>query len=581
MNTRVLGLIIVCCLTIGAIIVVAPRRAMADGDSPTLTVAGYVRNDHGEGVVGATVSLKIVSQPTGRLIGPAQSTRSDEAGAFIVRFRLMSLQAEALGQQTAQLVLDAGKSSYADSQTVIPAASLARENSHYFAEADIVLHHKPTIAVFLSAIILIGVYVLISLERLHRTVAALLGAAAIMIITHVLGFFNPAFIILPFERAVTYIDFNVIFLLMAMMVLVTITARTGVFQWLAVAAYRQAGGSTWRLAVLLTLATAALSAFLDNVTTMLLIVPITLEIALILRLNAMALLLPEVFASNIGGAATLIGDPPNLLIASFASLDFGAFLIYMTPAAIITMIGLLIMTRVLYPGQYPQTSSEETQALLHRLEREFVIKDARTLRRALIAFAGVVFFFLLSSLFKMEASVPALMGMAILLVWTQADIVQELESVEWPSLIFFIALFIVIGAANETGVIQVLADGVGAVAHGNLTIAVILVVWVSALASMLVDNIPITATMLPVVAYLTQAIPGATNNVLYWALAFGACFGGNGTIVGASANIITVGLAERAGFVITFGQFTRKGLPVTVMSLVVATIWVLLIAWIT
>jgi Na+/H+ antiporter NhaD/arsenite permease-like protein len=433
----------------------------------------------------------------------------------------------------------------------------------------------------LAAAILVGVYLLIAFDVVHRTVAALLGAASVLVITYILGTVNSTFVILPFDKAVSYIDFNVIFLLMSMMVLVTITARTGVFQWLAVQAYRRAGGSTWTLAVLFMIATAILSAFLDNVTTMLLMVPITLEIALILRLNAAALLLPEVFASNIGGAATLIGDPPNLLIGSYAGLNFGDFLVFMAPAAAVALVGLVAMTRLQYHGQYTRQSRDEARALLHRLEREYVIKDPVTLRRALIVSGGVVLFFLLASRFGMPASVPALFGMAVLLVWTKADVVQELEAVEWPSLLFFIALFIVIGAAIETGLIDVIAQAVARLAGDSLAVAIVLVIWITAFASMLVDNIPITATMLPVVAYLTQTIPGATDNSLYWALAFGACFGGNGTIVGASANIITTGLAERAGFAVTFGQFARKGLPVAIMSLLIATVWVLFVAWVT
>ena len=568
------------CLIIVAFAVLLPAQATADNSAPTLTISGYVHSGHGEGVVGATVSVAVLQQ-TGQRVGPSRSAQTHEEGAYIIRLPLTTQQVNALRQANSQVIVDAHKSSFADGQTVLRAATLAEGESHFFAETDIILQRKPTAAVFLSALVLIVVYIMISFERLHRTVAALLGASAILIITHVFGFFSEDFIILPFERAVTYVDFNVIFLLMAMMVLVTIAARTGVFQWLAVGAYRRAGGSVWRLVVLLMVATAFLSAILDNVTTMLLVVPVTLEIALILRLNVLALLLPEVFASNIGGAATLIGDPPNLLIGSYANLGFEAFLIYMTPAVVVSMILLVIITRVTYKGQYPQSSPEDTKALLQRLSKEFRITDMRTLRQSLIVFGGVVILFILSSVLHMEPSVPALVGMVVLLVWTDADIVQELEGVEWPSLLFFIGLFIVVGAANETGVIEALADGVASLASGNLVAAILLIVWITAIASMLVDNIPITATMLPVVAYLTHSIPGASSNILYWALAFGACFGGNGTIVGASANIVTVGLAERAGYPITFGEFARKGLPVTVMSLVVASIWLLVLAWLT
>lgn len=554
-------------------------NVVAQTTGGALSISGFILNAHGEPVVGADVAVAIRDRGTSPILRPVASARSDEEGAYILRLNLTAQQLAALKRPDSTVRITVSKATFVDEQITLRASSLGVEEEHFFAEADFALHRRPTPAVFLAALILIVVYVLISFELLHRTVAALLGAAVVLTITYVAGFFSPDYVILPFERAVSYIDFNVIFLLLAMMVLVTITAQTGVFQWLAVAAYRQAGGSIWRLVVLLMIATAILSALLDNVTTMLLMVPVTIEIALLLRLNAIALLLPEVFASNIGGAATLIGDPPNLLIGSYANLGFEAFLIVMTPAVVVSMIALVLLVRVMYRGQYPQSSPEETKALIQRLEKEFKIKDMKTLRQALVVFGGVIILFLLSSFIGMEPSVPALLGMAILLVWTEADIVHELEAVEWPSLLFFIGLFIVVGAANETGVIEAVADVVADLSGGNLVLAILLIVWTTALASMLVDNIPITATMLPVVAFLTHSIPEASGNILYWALAFGACFGGNGTIVGASANIVTVGMAERAGHSITFAQFVRRGLPVTVVSLLIASIWLLIMAW--
>ncbi len=572
----IFALLITCLLTAWA-----ATPAVADEAAPLLIVSGHVRNAHGEPVAGAHVELSIAGVGAKSAKGKTLVWRTDDEGAFLSEVLLTPQQAAELEQGRAGVIVRVSKATYEAKDIVVPPADIAREHDHFYARADLSLLRKPTPAVFLSAIILGVVYVLISLERMHRTAAALVGAAAVLIVSHIGGFFSDDFLILPFERAVSYIDLNVIFLLMAMMVLVTITARTGVFQWLAVAMYRRARGSPWRLVVLLIATTAVLSALLDNVTTMLLMVPVTIEIALILRLNALALLLPEVFASNIGGAATLIGDPPNLLIGSYAGLDFGAFLVYMAPACAIALLGLVALVAVLYRGQYHDATREEARALLQRLEREFRITERETLWRSLVVFGGVIILFLLASVFDMEASVPALLGMAVLLIWTKADIVQQLEAVEWPSLIFFIALFIVVGAAHETGVIQALAELVGAVAHGNLTIAIILIVWITATASMLIDNIPITATMLPVVAHLTSTLPDATNNILYWALAFGACLGGNGTVIGASANIITVGLAERAGFSVSFGDFARKGIPVTVVSLVMATAWLLLLAWLT
>ena len=443
------------------------------------------------------------------------------------------------------------------------------------ANPSSVLNNTYNAAFWITALVLILVYVLISFEIVHRTAAALLGAVILLVVTYTIGTFNHDFHILSFQQAVKHIDLNVVFLLMGMMILVTITARTGVFPWLAVQAYAAAGGSEFRLAVLFAIATAVLSALLDNVTTMLLMVPVTVEIALILKINPWPLLLPEVFASNLGGAATLIGDPPNLLIGSYANFTFLDFLVNMTPVVILSIIALVMLMRLQYGREYRRLGREETAALLAELREHHRITDSRLLRKSLVVFGVVILLFLVHGVFHMEPSIAALAGATALLLWTGSDIVKELEGVEWPSLIFFIMLFIVVGAAEEVGLIQVIADGVNSLAAGNLIVAILLVLWVSAFASMIIDNIPFTVTMLPVVAYLTQTVPGAQGGILYWALAFGACFGGNGTLVAASANIVTACLAERAGYHITFRQFVRNGVPVTIVSVAIAMLWLL------
>lgn len=566
----VLGLLVVL-----AILWVAPVTAT----QPTipLTISGYIVDQHREPVAEATVRLLLNGQPQEIRIGEkqAKATRSLSDGSYRLSLALSPAEVEAIRQGESRLEIEVVKPTYATLRQEVKAASIAQGGDGLHASLHFTLTHTHNAAFWITALVLILVYILISFEVVHRTVAALLGAVILLLVTYTIGTFNSNFHILSFQQAMGHIDLNVVLLLMGMMILVTITARTGVFPWLAVQAYAAAGGSEFRLAVLFAIATAVLSALLDNVTTMLLMVPVTVEIALILKINPFPLLLPEVFASNIGGAATLIGDPPNLLIGSYAHFTFLDFLVNMTPAVIVSMIALVLLMRLQYGREYRRLGREETAALLAELRVHHRITDSRLLRKSLVVFGVVILLFLVHGVFHMEPSIVALAGATALLLWTGADIVKELEGVEWPSLIFFIMLFIVVGAAQEVGLIQVIADWVNSLAAGNLTVAILLVLWVSAFASMIIDNIPFTVTMLPVVAYLTQTVPGAQSGILYWALAFGACFGGNGTLVAASANIVTAGLAERAGYRITFGKFLRNGIPVTIVSVAIAMVWLL------
>ncbi len=542
-----------------------------------LTISGYIVDQHREPVAEATVRLllggkfqEIVAREK-----RAEAARSLSDGSYRLSLALSPAEVEAIRRGERRLELEVAKPTYATLRQAVPAASLAEGSDGFYASLDLTLVHVHNAAFWIATVVLIAVYALISTEKLHRTVASLLGAAVLLFVTYTLGTFNQDFFILSFEQAIHYIDFNVIFLLMAMMIMVTITARTGVLQWLAVRAYALAGGNEWKMAVLFVVAAAVLSAFLPNVTVVILMVPVTVEIAFILKINPLPLLLPEVFAANLGGTATLIGDPPNLLVGSFAHFTFVDFLINMAPAVVLTMFALIALMWLFYGRQFRRVPAEEAATLLAELKARHQIADPALLRKCLLVGGAVIVLFIVQGFFNMEVSIPALIGVAALLAWTRSDIVKELEAVEWPSLIFFIMLFIVVGAAAEVGLIQALADWVNAIAGGNLVMAILLVLWVSAFASMLVDNIPLTLTMLPVVAFLTATVPGAQGKILYWALAFGACLGGNGTIVGAAANIVAVGLAERVGYPITFNEFLKKGLPLTIATLLIATVWLL------
>ena len=450
-------------------------------------------------------------------------------------------------------------------------------NTLFQAQVHLTLHRSVTPAFWIATLVLFLVYALIAFELMHRTLAAFLGAAAIMFISYVAGTFNPGYFVLSFEDAMRAIDMNVIFLLMGMMIIVGVLKKTGLFQWLAYKSFAMARGNIFILAGILMVVTAVASAFLDNVTTMLLMIPVTIEIAVALKLNPIALLIPEVFASNIGGTATLIGDPPNILIGSYANLSFGAFLHNLTLIVIICMVFTVAFYIFWYRRAYKAAEVKDVARTTAYMKEEYRITDKVLLIKCLVMLVFTILLFILHGVFHMEPSIAALTGSMLLLAVSGVDIVEMLEhEVEWPTLVFFMALFIVVAGAEETGLIQFIAEWVAHLAQGNLVVAVILVLWVSAIASAAIDNIPFTATMLPIVAFLNHNIPGAESGVLWWALALGACFGGNGTMIGASANVVTVGLAEKAGYHISFMAYIKACMAPMLVTVAIATVYLLL-----
>jgi len=432
-------------------------------------------------------------------------------------------------------------------------------------------------AFWIALIVFVAVYALIAFEILHRTLAAFIGAAVLLLITHTFGHYNEAYSILTYEQALHAVDWNVIFLLMGMMIIVGVLKVSGVFQWLAYKSFQVARGNIFLLSSALCVVTATTSAFLDNVTTMLLLTPVTLEIAVVLGVSPFVFLLPEILASNFGGTATLIGDPPNIMIGSFAGITFNDFVINLTPVVIAVMAAQIIYNKFLYGASYDKAKVEDVPGMIAFLKEKYKITDAKVLTLGGIVLLGVVLLFILHGLFHMEVSVAALFGAALIVLLTKADIVEMLEKeIEWPSLVFFIMLFMVVGGAEQTGILQVIADWIKDVCQGKLWLAVLIILWVSGITSAIVDNIPYTATMLPIIAFLNKTIPGAETGVLWWALALGACFGGNGTIIGASANVVTTGIAERAGYKITFGGFVKEAAPITIVSLIISSVFLLL-----
>ena len=318
-------------------------------------------------------------------------------------------------------------------------------------------------------------------------------------------------------------------------------------------------GNVFVLSFVLQILTAVISAFLDNVTTMLLVLPVTIEIAVTLKINPLTFLIPQAFASNVGGTATLIGDPPNILIGSYAGLTFGQFVQNLTLVCTVCLIASSFFFLWWHKKEYNKAEVKDIPRTIAFLKEQYKITNKKLMNQGLILLGFTILLFALHGFLHMPVAIAALIGSLVLVAISGEDIVELLEKeVEWPTLVFFIGLFMVIAGAEETGLIQVIANGVKDVSGGNLTAAIIIVLWVSAIASAFIDNIPFTATMLPIVAFLNQTIPGAESGVLWWSLALGACLGGNGTMIGASANVVTVGLAEKAGYHISFMDYMKE-----------------------
>jgi Na+/H+ antiporter NhaD/arsenite permease-like protein len=412
------------------------------------------------------------------------------------------------------------------------------------------------VAVFVVA------YVLIATEWIHKLLAALGGAGVLL----ALGVVHTED---AFYSHDTGVDWDVIFLLFGMMVIVGVLRRTGVFEFVAIWAAKRAKGSPLRVMILLTLITALASAFLDNVTTVLLIAPVTLLVCDRLGINPVPFLIAEVMASNLGGTATLIGDPPNIIIASRSGLTFNDFLVHLAPLVVIELIVFTLILPWLFKGSFAVDPGRVDDVM--RLNEREAIEDRTLLVKSGLVLAAVLFGFVGHSFLGVEPAVVALLGAGVLVLISGVATKDYMNSVEWQTLLFFAGLFVMVGALVKTGVIGKLAEQVGKATEGDALLATMLILVVSAVLSGVVDNIPYVATMSPVVQQLTQGVADPTQaHALWWALAIGADFGGNATAVGASANVVVIGLALRAGTPISFWEFTRKGIVMTAISIAVA-----------
>jgi Na+/H+ antiporter NhaD/arsenite permease-like protein len=411
------------------------------------------------------------------------------------------------------------------------------------------------VAVFLAAL------VAIAFDWGHRTKIALLGAAAVVLIG-----------ILEEEQAIAAVDWSTLGLLVGMMVIVGLTERTGVFTYLALRVAQLSRGRPMRLVFLLSGVTGVMSAFLDNLTAILLVVPITLLLADLLRISPIPLVLVEVLASNIGGTATLIGDPPNIMIGTAQpELSFLDFIVNLAPVSIVT---LLVVTTGLALAFRSQLQIEPERAdEVEKLDPAADMRDAPYVTRSLVVLLGTIVGFFLHAPLHIEPAVVALTGATVMLLIAADDVEQALERVEWATIFFFIGLFVMVGGLEEQGVIDRVAEAFSDVTGGSRAAEALVILWGSALGSAVVDNIPFTAAMIPVVETL-QA--DEFDDAAWWALALGACFGGNATMIAAAANVAASGVLDRTGHRISFMRFLLVGLPVTAVSLVIATVYLLI-----
>jgi Na+/H+ antiporter NhaD/arsenite permease-like protein len=476
------------------------------------------------------------------------------------------------------LLLHFDRSHFAEAEIALsPKAVEALQTGESIVLPDTILPRQTSAAFWIATAIFVIMLVLIATGVLHNTLAALLGASLVFLVSYLGSPLSENLYIFGFERALSYVDWNVIFLIMGMMIVIAVIERTGIFQWLAFAAYRLSRGRLWLLLPILMVVTGVASAFLDNVTTMLLMTPITIQIALAMGVNPLALLLPEVLASNVVGISTLIGTPTNILIGSYAGISFNDFLINQTPGVVAALTGLVFYSWFIYRRDLKASAEGGmSSVLLEKLEERAQITEPSHLKKAAWIGLGMLVLFVIGEQIHLLPAVTAIIGATALLVWIRPDIEEMIEAVDWTTLVFFISLFIVVGAIQEVGLISLIADMIGGLVGENLVAAMLVVTWFSAILSMVVANIPFTAAMLPVVGYLTATIPGAESLVLFYCLSVGSAMGGNGSLIGASANMVTAGISERSGHPISYVYFFKKGFPALIMTVALATVWLLI-----
>jgi Na+/H+ antiporter NhaD/arsenite permease-like protein len=394
-------------------------------------------------------------------------------------------------------------------------------------------------------------------ERVHRTIAAIAGAVLLVILR-----------VLTANEGIEAVDFNTIGVLTGMMLFVAIVKQSGIFEYIAIKSAKISKGNPWIIMVSFIIITAVLSAILDNVTTVLLVGPMTIAVTGILELNPIPFLITQIIASNVGGTATLIGDPPNIMIGSAANLSFIDFIINTGLTVVFVLITIVIIFYFIY-GRNLKVTSEKMEKIM-KLDEKKAIKSYPLMIKSIIVMILVVVAFILHDTLGMESSIIALSAATIMLLIGKQDPEEIILSVEWSTILFFMGLFIVVGGLEKTGVIEMIANSILDITNGHQMMTIIFILWISAIVSAFLDNIPFVATMIPLI--LTMQNSGMEVAPLWWALSLGACLGGNGTLVGASANVVLSDISKKNGYPISFSYYIKRGFPIMIVSIVIATV---------
>ena len=417
----------------------------------------------------------------------------------------------------------------------------------------------------LTVLVFLGVMVLITTERVHRTAAALVGAAVLMLAK-----------VFSFDEALEYVDFNTIGVLVGMMLFVAVIKESGMFEYVAIKSAKLVNADPWKMMVIFVIITAVLSSCLDNVTTVLLVGPMTIAISNLLEVNPVPYLLMQILASNVGGTATLIGDPPNIMIGSATGLTFLDFVKNTGGAVIIVLIVQIIMMKFMYKKTI--TATEEAKAKVMALDEKKAITDLRLMKIGIGVILYIIVGFLLHDKLGIQSAVIALSAAAFMLIVKGKKVESLIEDVEWPTILFFISLFIIVGGMQKTGIITAMSEALIGFTEGHKLLTILVILWASAIISSILDNIPFVATMIPLI--LAMKAQGMDVELLWWALSLGACLGGNGTLVGASANVVLSDISNKHGHPITFKSYFKVGFPFMIASVFVSMIVLIIKAYI-
>jgi len=540
---------------------VQPGHAIQASDN--FIIVGQLTDSLGQPIEGAQIIASIPGNEE-----PITETESRSDGTW-------SLELETV--PTENLEIQVERPHYVSQSVSLNQSDLSElDTSKIFHVSAMELERKVDVSFWIATAVFLIVLLLIAFEFLHSATAALAGLSVILLVSYIGGAYHPGLMIYTFEQAIGYIDWEVIFLLIGMMIIIAIIEGTGIFQWMAFQAYRLSRGRSWLLVLILMAITVFASALLDNFTTMLLMVPISLQIGMALGINPLALIIPEVLASNVGGITTLVGTPTNILIGAYAGIGFNDFLANQTLGVVFALFAMGGYVLFHYRKEFKKRGGGISPKLYAKLEKNARIENKSDLWKSLIVFILVFVGFILGEKIHLVPAVSALAGATVLLIWLNPDIQKMIKAVDWTTLVFFMALFMIVGAIQEVGLISIIATWMSRIVGENLTLGIFLIVFGVGTLSTLVANIPLTASMLPIVRILTASVPGAHTHVLYYALSMGAAMGGNGFLIGGEANLVTAGITEQTDYPISFKEFLKVGLPVTYLTLAVGFLWLLI-----